>query len=716
MAALLLAGPACAAVLACGPFFPNRFLDSGGDSILVAPATSFAGELRRMRLEPPEFKAVTNGATPADQALEAELRDLTNSLKKAGVPDNEAARICASHLAERDKLRAYLAGVAASDASRPIDWDEKAQKLVRGKPTVPPPLFPKITITRLLPDEFADYFKGAVAWDNPALTNKDVARDAWRDLLNLPAPDRHFKSTWAAFMLGKSLQKDDPARAIAYFKRVRDLSAHGFVDSTGLAAASLGLEAQTQLQQGKIADAVELYLDQFASGDKSAYESLRFGAAAALGKEDAEGLAALAANPKVQHVITAYLISHNRGEYSYDGNDARKKWLAAVEAAGARDVASAEEFALAAYQAGDWDAAQRWIDRAPDAPASQWLRAKLLLRSGKVDQAAALLTKVVALFPIQPRPTNAPALFQDDLTVEGFNDHTRDFDPYIPGASLNGIPASEQVLGELGALRLTRREYVEALDALWRSGFHDDAAYIADRVLTVDELKDYVDRNWPAESNDGIRADDGIRDLLARRLARLHRAAEARTYYSASLLPKADALAQALARGDNISLPALDRARALFAAARITATNGLDLLGTETAPDWHIQDGKFEEGVTAAGRTNDALLPASDDELRRAGQSAPDPDVRYTYRFLAAALAWRAALLMPDNSDETARVLSEAGTWIKVLDPKKADVFYKALVNRCRRTAIGAEADRKRWFPILDESGNLVPSGGPTVK
>jgi hypothetical protein len=232
----------------------------------------------------------------------------------------------------------------------------------------------------------------------------------------------------------------------------------------------------------------------------------------------------------------------------------------------------------------------------------------------------------------------------------------------------------------------------------------------------VDELKDYVDRNWPAESNDGIRADDGIRDLLARRLARLHRAAEARTYYSASLLPKADALAQALARGDNISLPALDRARALFAAARITATNGLDLLGTETAPDWHIQDGKFEEGVTAAGRTNDALLPASDDELRRAGQSAPDPDVRYTYRFLAAALAWRAALLMPDNSDETARVLSEAGTWIKVLDPKKADVFYKALVNRCRRTAIGAEADRKRWFPILDESGNLVPSGGPTVK
>jgi hypothetical protein len=109
------------------------------------------------------------------------------------------------------------------------------------------------------------------------------------------------------------------------------------------------------------------------------------------------------------------------------------------------------------------------------------------------------------------------------------------------------------------------------------------------------------------------------------------------------------------------------------------------------------------------GRTNATLLRASDDELSRIAQSAPDPDVRKFYRFQAAALAWQAALLLPDNSDETARVLCEAGTWIKYLDPKKADVFYKALVRRCRGTALGAAADRKRWFPILDDEGNMVP-------
>jgi Tfp pilus assembly protein FimV len=36
-------------------------------------------------------------------------------------------------------------------------------------------------------------------------------------------------------------------------------------------------------------------------------------------------------------------------------------------------------------------------------------------------------------------------------------------------------------------------------------------------------------------------------------------------------------------------------------------------------------------------------------------------------------------------------------------------MFYKALVRRCRQTAIGAQADRMRWFPILDAAGNPKP-------
>ena len=57
----------------------------------------------------------------------------------------------------------------------------------------------------------------------------------------------------------------------------------------------------------------------------------------------------------------------------------------------------------------------------------------------------------------------------------------------------------------------------------------------------------------------------------------------------------------------------------------------------------------------------------------------------------------------PPHAIETARVLCEAGTWLKNRDPQAADRFYKALVRRCGRTDIGREADQLRWFPPLAE-------------
>ncbi len=57
--------------------------------------------------------------------------------------------------------------------------------------------------------------------------------------------------------------------------------------------------------------------------------------------------------------------------------------------------------------------------------------------------------------------------------------------------------------------------------------------------------------------------------------------------------------------------------------------------------------------------------------------------------------------MMPDQSDQTALVLCEAGTWLKNRDPKAADRFYKALARRCGQTSLGRLADSVRWFPDL---------------
>ena len=152
-------------------------------------------------------------------------------------------------LAQRTKLEKYVEAREQWENSSPLQWDETTTNFVYGKPSEPPPKFPSVSVVDGLPAEFAEYFAGAVAWENPAITNLQSARRAWEKLLSLPPERRRFKSTWAAFMLGKSWAREDPERAIGYFGRVRELARGGFADSCGLAAASFGLEAQIHLRR-----------------------------------------------------------------------------------------------------------------------------------------------------------------------------------------------------------------------------------------------------------------------------------------------------------------------------------------------------------------------------------------------------------------------------------------------------------------------------------
>jgi len=54
-------------------------------------------------------------------------------------------------------------------------------------------------------------------------------------------------------------------------------------------------------------------------------------------------------------------------------------------------------------------------------------------------------------------------------------------------------------------------------------------------------------------------------------------------------------------------------------------------------------------------------------------------------------------------------MLWQGGWWLRDVAPETADLFYKALVRRNRQTELGAEADRRRWFPKLDEHGKILP-------
>jgi LysM repeat protein len=685
-------------------------LDRGDAAVLDAPIANFAAELDRMRLANTRLQMVgltDEVTTYADQATDAELADLSAALKKQKSSPDSAAKLYEGLASARQLVKLYRAKVEKYESSRVWVFDEKGSHL--GPPELARPKFPSVTIPDGLPGEFSDYLEGALAWYNPDIEDHSPARAAWEKLLARPAPERHFKSTWAAYMLGRAYEEEDAEKAIGYYQQVRTLARHGFADSTGLATASLGWEARLKLQQGDFEQAIELYLEQLAAGDSSAYGSLRTSCSEAL--ENLLSLPNLAMNPRTQRVITAYLVS--RGQMSKT-DDMTMAWLDAVESAGIKDVDSAEKLALAAYQNNQPAIAQRWINRSGHTPVAQWLQVKLLLQAGKLDQAASLLTQVAESFPVEPPDTNnfvEPSLAANLST----------------SSDCHSIPAGCQVLGELGVLRLTRREYTEALDCLLKAGFWMDAAYVAERMLSLDELKNYVDQHWPAvtaERNPDEKAQyidsprslytqrQNIRYLLARRLTRSIRGSEARPYYPVEFADHFDNLVRSLGDGWNESLPPAARANALRDAAFIARTNGLELLATELQPDWAIHGGSFEEGITWENRVTNSLeakiVPAGREEIIRASHHNADPEERYHYRYQAAFLGWTAATLMPNNSEETARILCVAGSWLKNRDPETADVFYKALVRRNRKTALGAEADRRHWFPNIDSFGNMI--------
>src|SRR5262249_34655075 len=151
-------------------------------------------------------------------------------------------------------------------------------------------------------------------------------------------------------------------------------------------------------------------------------------------------------------------------------------------------------------------------------------------------------------------------------------------------------------------------------------------------------------------------------------------------FYPAKCRARLGVFVQALQLGRDANASKDERARALWEAAQIARHEGMELFGTEVEPDWHLYGGGFflnhvsylrsqtaDETGKVAWSTNEGwfsvtgtvplkISASSSDEKRRLHEHKITPDLRFHYRYYAADLAWDAAQLMPDNTDETARV------------------------------------------------------------
>ncbi len=523
-------------------------------AVLHPPATVFESEM--LRLPPLEvgfrYRPAINSFTR--QSIDAELADLRTALRIAGTREpetivraHEAQRLAAA--AKFDSMRETVAGLDTPETETETERVER-----------------KITIVEGLPKEFAEYFRGWIAFKE-SRTNDAIK--AFEAVLDLPEKERRHKSVWAAYMLGRAQLDAKPDKAIASFQLARALAKQGFGDPVGLAAESVGWEARAHVMQKRFVRAMELYRQQFAAGDRGALVSFRWMAEGVF-EEGGQPLADVAAHPIARRIMTAMMTSQGGWLISeeIDSKSPEWVWMDLMEQVGKKDAILAEQLALRAYQLGSMTRAKRWIDRAGKAPVAEWIRAKILLHSGKLDEAGRLLASLAPQFPREHRCTDDPS-------------PTRMAECLERGWTSGDL----RIEAELAVVRLSQGRYAEALDLFMRSGSMVDAAYVAERVLSLDELKAYVDRSWPLEF---VSAEDlsepgedapcrehnrraalrrteerrrTIRSLLARRFVRSSRGAEAQPYFGGEMVEPYERMLAGLKKGEDENLPKYERAK-----------------------------------------------------------------------------------------------------------------------------------------------------------
>lgn len=611
--------------LACGPDFPMRLLDNRGQTLADLPEGNFHFELSRLGKTIAGLKNVTAAThNPNDvygeENIAAESREIA---EQAGLS------------AEQQGLVKQLRGL--TDA-RQVEAQGAS-----------------------LPAEIRLYVAGAVAF---ATGEHQLAVEYFNKLLALPADQRPLRSTWAAYSLGRSWfamssEGRDAVEALEQsrdaFRQARQMSIDGFSDPLELGVASLGEEARVLRTGGDWSGAIELYEAQNLHGSGVGYTSLKQLMNELAELPEAE-LARLFQHKAVQQLVTASLVSRQGWSFG-DEPPNEKKLVKLLQNSTRGSLDNADRLAAMSYQQGDYAGAKAFLENAGDGGLAWWLRAKLAVRDGDKNAAAAAYSKAAQAFPQN-----------EDWGYRR-----------TPDWAFESVQPKCRVEGESAILALQRGEYLQAFVQLYRSNstYWFDAATVAERVLTVEELKRYVDENVPAPPTLTQQERDNyvplpvaasLRNLLGRRLLREGHYADAVAYFdNPDLQNKARLYGEQRLKADAAWWPT-KRASALYNAAWTAREWGMDILGYEMAPDYATFGGNYSLESTEL-----KVGPlVSEAEVQRQVASEAKPDQRYHYRFVATELAGRAADNLPHTSQAFAAVLCNAAGWNSSLEDQSA--------------------------------------------
>jgi len=646
--ALLLTSLALtSSVMACGPDFPIMLSSDRDQTFAVLPEPVFLVEV---------------------QALASVVPDLSAVLAKPGAVVFED-----SYDYQNDK---WISATEQAEQQLLTKEQAKVVQLMRQSSTVQQAL----SVGEALPAELRFYTAAAVAF---AQQDYQQAAVLFRQLLALPLEQQQQRRSWALYSLSRSLLKQNDqnqnTEVSALYSQLQEEVAAGLADPLQLAVASLGEQAKFAKQQGDWAGAIGLYAAQ-SRWSESGRASLLL-----LSKELAampdQQLIALVQTPAVAALLSRYLMTQFSA-LSYLQPEQLERLLAVLNQLPDIQLKNATQLATVAYQQGQFALVKQLLPHLDQSPQAWWLQAKMALKAGDNSKAAEFYAKASKAFA--PESLQAGTLPAQQ-------------DPYAK-PSVKELQEQHycRVQAEQGILELSRGDYLQAISLLTAAGseYWQDTAYIAERVLTLDELISFTALHpvtaVPEKAQWHYFGDTAVEVLLhhltARRLMRAGEYQQAQAYFVDPELKQLAKRYQEHAEKAASSWTDNAKAKALFEQAKLAREHGLELLGFELAPDYQVFYGQFEPYEIEA---KTPALPAT--ELQRVKSSASTYNNRFHYRQLAAELSAEAAKLVPHNSQAFAATLCHSTKWLLLRQPELAKGYYQQYLQQGPYVRWGAE-------------------------
>lgn len=677
----------------CGPDFPDMFSNAlRQQKLLLTPPSLLSREIRKLAPSPRRDMPLAESLVPADNYNDSRDGLIAKARAAAETQDlsPEQAALLQTMRSRSGGDAAYLAG-----AGLPEDIRLYTAAAVDFHRAQPEPAAEPGTEEDALYAATPVFAEPAVP-DPRQAAALAAAAGRFDAVLKLAATDRSHRTLWATYMLGRvNALQGQRAAAAAYFGKTREQVRAGAADPLGLGVASLGEEARLHLRPGELAQAAALYAEQLAYGSATAENSLR--RMAYLLTRNAAYLDEALASPLLQRLLFMALYCSNTAEpFRSFGNEADlpqqpsthiygapppadpnqlaywQKITDAVAGQGAEQVAGADWLAAHAYNLGQFEMAGQLLQH-PASPLAYWLKAKLALHDLDYRAALAAYAQAIAGFQATAGAGHSPGDGDEQTSPL-----------YI-------------LYAEQATLHLGHNEFMPAMRLFYQAADHywQDAAYVAERVLTTAELQKFVD-DLPAPviaPGQPAGAQEKLRALLARRLLREGHGQQAVSYFDQpELASLAGAYLTALQQAASPWRSRIDRARDWFAAARIAREHGMELLGFELAPDAGVWQGAFPYYAEPAEPDGVWL---GTEEIRRLRASQADPYLRFHYRGIAAEYAANAADLLPPRSQAFAAVLCAANGWLQSREPALAEQYYRRYLEQGAYVAWGGQFGRQ---------------------